>query len=259
MKNTENPLAVKFKSKEQDLQSTLPTKSIVGIRLDGRAFHTFTKQNKFRRPYDEALMDTMNKTARFIMEKALSGVMFGYAQSDEITIFFTDTVTDRSQLPFDGKVAKLLSICASAASVGFLRNMPDCEGYPMFDARLFLLDSLDEVQEYMDWRRLDARKNAVTMAAEMVATRTELHGLSNKGRLDLLKGTDYEVLPEDFMNGRLILRTNVTKNPVWVDKRTGIIKTMEISAQEWAVQPAFRDKTEEVVNSFRDTLILGGK
>lgn len=141
-------------------------------------------------------------------------------------------MNEKSELSFNGRVEKMTSILASVATGSFLRHSPDVEGIPVFDARAFVLDDMDEVQEYMDWRRLDARKNAVTMATSTLYSHKELLGVSTPERAALLEGTEYEVLPDDFFNGRLVFKGH--------DDRRGIVVT-----------PALRDVTEALVNRFR--------
>lgn len=225
------PLSRKFKDKESQFRIVIPKKSIVAVRLDGKAFHSFTKQ--YERPYDLNFMDAMNSVAKGIIESnTLSGFMFAYVQSDEVTVFFNDTMNEKSELSFNGRVEKMTSILASVATGSFLRHSPDVKGLPLFDARVLVLEDVDEVQEYMDWRRLDARKNAITMAVSMLYTHKELLEISTPDRLALLDGTKYEVLPDDFFNGRLVFRGH--------DDRRGIV-----------VIPALRDVTEALVNRFR--------
>lgn len=232
MNEKKRPLNQKFKAKEAQFRTMVPAKSIVGVRLDGKSFHSFTRQ--YARPYDNDFMDAMNAVAKGIIEtNVVSGFMFAYVQSDEVTTFFTDTMSQKAELALSGRVEKMTSILASTATGSFLRHSPNVEGIPVFDARVFVLDDMDELQEYMDWRRLDARKNAVTMATSMLYSHKELLGVSTPERAALLEGTEYEVLPDGFFNGRLVFKG-------YDDDRRGVVVT-----------PALRDVTEELVNRFR--------
>jgi len=56
-----DPLAEPFKATEAAYRLTLPSHSIVGIRLDGRAFGSFTRA--FERPYSDVFMDAMDTAA----------------------------------------------------------------------------------------------------------------------------------------------------------------------------------------------------
>ena len=68
-------------------KNVLTNRMPVIIRLDGCAFHTFTK--KFERPFDMILKETMNDTMLELCKK-IPGCVFGYTQSDEITLILID-------------------------------------------------------------------------------------------------------------------------------------------------------------------------
>lgn len=246
-----DPNSVLFKDKENQLRTFVDTDKIVGLRLDGRAFHTFTRG--FEKPYDLNLMNAMDEATRTVMKKAFGKVLFGYTQSDEISIFLP-AKGSLDVMDFKGSIQKMVSISASTATVGFLKGLGN-EGintedlYPTFDSRVFLLDNADELQKYMDWRRLDARKNAFTMAAEAVATKKELHKLNTPGRIELLKGTKFEHLPEGFVNGRLTLSENYLTDTTYVDRRTGETVTVEgVTRTRMVTTPAYRDLVEQTIN-----------
>ena len=94
----------------------LTRRTPVIIRLDGKAFHTFTKG--FKRPYDEIFHEAMNKTMKYLCEN-IQGCKIGYTQSDEITLLLTDFDTLTSDAWFDYEVQKLCSISASMATLVF--------------------------------------------------------------------------------------------------------------------------------------------
>lgn len=233
------------------MRTYLPTNSIVGIRLDGKAFHTFTKQYDY--PYDRRFMDAMNATASAIFSDLIMGSMFAYVQSDEITIFFTDKMGQKSDLMFNGAVQKIISISASLATGAFMRAEPTCKNIPMFDARLFILEDLDEVQEYMDWRRLDARKNAITMAASVFKSHKELMNIPTTERMEFIKGTHLEKLPDDFFNGRILFREKY--ETVVEFTRHGETVVQDVVRDRVVVKPAIREDVSELVDSFRSRLI----
>ena len=86
------------------------------IRVDGKAFHTYTRG--FKKPFDEILGDTMRKVAIKLCEE-IPGAVLGYTQSDEITIVckYTDRIV--SQAWFNGRVRKIETIAASKATKWF--------------------------------------------------------------------------------------------------------------------------------------------
>ena len=77
------------------------------IRLDGKAFHTFTKGMK--RPYDSLLVDTMQQTMLELC-KNIQGCKLGYTQSDEITLLLIDYTNLNTDAWFDYEVQKICSI-----------------------------------------------------------------------------------------------------------------------------------------------------
>ena len=240
-----DPSATLFKERELQWRTVLPENSLVGVRLDGKAFHTFTRQ--FAKPYDIMFMDAMDKTGMFVLDNLITGALFGYVQSDEITLFFTDKSAPEAQLLYAGKVEKILSTSASTASVGFLRAMPEVNGLPVFDARVFLIESAEELARYLDWRRMDARKNAITMASEHVAGAKRLDAVPTRERLALLAGTEWETLPEGFLYGRLLTREVFEETVTWTHKRTGEVHTQPATRSRWVSAPAVREATAQVV------------
>ena len=71
-------------------KTRLMRRTPVAIRLDGRAFHTFTRG--FEKPFDEILVTSMQDTMKYLCEE-IQGCVFGYTQSDEITLILIDYQT----------------------------------------------------------------------------------------------------------------------------------------------------------------------
>lgn len=88
------------------------------IRVDGRAFHTFTKG--FQKPFDDVLVRVMQDTMKYLCEN-IQGCVFGYTQSDEITLILIDYKKLNSEAWFDYEVQKMCSIVASMATMAFNR------------------------------------------------------------------------------------------------------------------------------------------
>lgn len=235
----------KFKNKEQDLQTILQPNRIVGMRMDGRSFSKFTKQ--FKAPYDNEFMNAMDKSAMFTMDNVIPSAMFAYVQSDEISIFFQ---ANAEGYIFGGRAEKILTTSSASATGSFLRTLPDVKGIPVFDARFFYLDNLVELQEYLDWRRLDARKNSITMAASSLFSHSQLKGKSTRERHALLQGTHLETLPDGFLNGRLITKKESMEDLTYVDKRDMQEKSIRVNRKTWVSEPALRERTAELVESF---------
>lgn len=82
------------------------------IRVDGKAFHTFTRG--MEKPFDRILMTTMQNTMKYLCEN-IQGCVFGYTQSDEITLVLTDYATITTDAWFGYNIQKMCSVSASMA------------------------------------------------------------------------------------------------------------------------------------------------
>ena len=97
-------------------KTRLMRRTPVAIRIDGKAFHTFTRG--FKRPFDEILIKSMQETTQYLCEH-IQGCVLGYTQSDEITLILVDYKNLDSSAWFDYEVQKLCSISASMATMAF--------------------------------------------------------------------------------------------------------------------------------------------
>ena len=104
---------------EQVPKTKLIRRMPVAIRLDGRAFHTFTKG--FQKPFDKILMKSMQETMQYLCEN-IQGCVFGYTQSDEITLILVDYKNLTSTAWFDYDIQKVCSIAASMATMAFMKT-----------------------------------------------------------------------------------------------------------------------------------------
>lgn len=94
----------------------LPRRTNTIIRLDGRAFHSYTRG--LQRPYDLDFMSDMDETAKFLCEN-IQGCKLAYVQSDEISLLLTDFEDITTEAWFDGNVQKMVSISAAMAAAKF--------------------------------------------------------------------------------------------------------------------------------------------
>ena len=113
-----NSLEDRMKNYEQVSKERLMRRCPVIIRIDGRAFHTFTRG--FRRPFDEVLVKTMQDTTKFLCEN-IQNCVFGYTQSDEISLVLVDYQKLNTDAWFDNEIQKICSITASMATMAFNR------------------------------------------------------------------------------------------------------------------------------------------
>lgn len=177
------------------------------VRLDGRAFHTFTA--KLQRPYDYTMSFCMIETAKYLVEQTHARI--AYTQSDEITIIIE--AGEDGQLLFGGKFHKLTSVIAGMCSARFARlaveKLPETtHRYPCFDARAFNVPSRDEAANVVLWRWFDARKNSISALAQSVFTHSELQGKDTKQMREMLleKHYDWDTYPAWFRHGTFLQR-----------------------------------------------------
>jgi tRNA(His) guanylyltransferase len=194
------------------------------IRIDGKAFHTYTKG--LERPFDLGLMEDMNKTTEYLCQN-IQGAKFGYVQSDEISILITDYDDISTHAWFDGNLQKMSSIAASLATAKFnqLRMARACfddvikEDAPiykddiedfklaMFDARVFQIPYREEVFNYFIWRQQDASRNSISSVAQANFSSKELNGKKTSDMQDMLmleKGINWNDFSPREKRGALI-------------------------------------------------------
>ena len=178
------------------------------VRVDGRAFHTFTRG--LDRPYDEGFNRAMIETAEYLVGETHAKV--AYTQSDEITLVFWNE-SHTSEPLFGGKFFKLTSVLASLTTARFITLIPalipaKVGELPTFDARIFQVPNLHEAANLLLWRWLDARKNSISMAAQAHYSSKQLHGKTQADRLRLLEkaGFDWHALPDRLKWGTFIQR-----------------------------------------------------
>ena len=103
---------------EQIPKTKLMRRTPVIIRIDGKAFHTFTRG--FQKPFDDVLIKTMQETTKYLCEN-IQGCVLGYTQSDEITLVLIDYQRFETSAWFDYEIQKMCSIAASMATIAFNR------------------------------------------------------------------------------------------------------------------------------------------
>ena len=101
MGNKRDSLGDRMKRYENVPKVSLVRRMPVIIRLDGKAFHTFTRG--FVKPFDSVLMQTMNDTMKYLCEN-IQGCVMAYTQSDEISLVLIDYQTLTSDAWFDNNV-----------------------------------------------------------------------------------------------------------------------------------------------------------
>lgn len=194
-------LGDRMKQYEGIPKTSLMRRNPVIIRIDGKAFHTFTRG--FQRPFDDILIESMQETMKYLCEN-IQGCKIGYCQSDEISLLITDYENINTAAWFDYQVQKICSIAASMATLAFNRafdsrvdaidndifNGDDDYDFnylsalhkaqekgAMFDARCFSIPK-EEVCNYFLWRQNDCVRNSIQMVAQANFSHKQLQNKS---------------------------------------------------------------------------------
>lgn len=258
MSNNKDSLGDRMKKSYEYITRTFLTRRIpVIIRLDGKAFHTFTRG--FDKPFDGVLMRSMQRTMKYMCEN-VQGCVFGYTQSDEITLVLTDYAKTTTDAWFGYNVQKMASVAASMATLAFDRFFAeeyDDFGNKMvghcdvsskerklwdkyreahkrgaiFDARAFSVPK-DEVCNCLIWRQQDAVRNSIEAAGQAHFSARELHKKSTEEIRQMLLGKEINWLEfsTDCKRGSCCYRVQVTEDVQIPDRGT-----VTVTRNRWVV------------------------
>lgn len=189
---------------EDALRVFLPRRTYTVIRIDGRAFHTFTRD--LDRPYCRELAHALDRSALVLCQEMI-GCRFAYGQSDEYSFLLTDFETPDAPCWFDGNVQKMVSVSASIFTAAFSAHYP-AKRTATFDSRVMIISQRAEVEQYFLWRQLDAAANSLNMLAAAHYSHTELLGKSTAEKHELLHahGVNWAKERADFKRGRVVRR-----------------------------------------------------
>ena len=226
----------RMKRYEAASKTYLTPRTPVIIRIDGKAFHTFTRG--FKKPFDEILVKTMQDTMRCLCEN-IQGCVLGYTQSDEITLVLVDYKNIYTTPWFNYSIQKCVSVAASMATMAFnmafnknIRNtkffeyeidpvyIKASEMGAMFDARVFNIPK-EEVTNCIYWRQLDASRNSIESLGFAHFSQKEMQGKSCSQVQDMLmleKGINWNDLPTTYKRGSCCVRRQVEDaiRPIWI-------------------------------------------
>lgn len=196
----------------------------VSIRLDGKAFHTLTRE--MDKPVDLRFQSCMWATAKTLCEK-IQGVRLAYTQSDEISLLLVDYDSIKTQGWFDYDLQKMVSISASIATAAFnrefqqrivkngflqapLQGEPDRDAH--FDSRAWNLPA-HEVTNYFIWRQQDATRNSISSLAQAHFSHKELQGKKSAEMQDMLvlqKKVNWNDCPTPQKRGVCVVKETYT-------------------------------------------------
>lgn len=211
-------LGDRMKGYESVTESRLTPRTPLVLRLDGKAFHQYTKGLK--RPWDETLHDVMDMVATELCH-VVQGAQVAYVQSDEISILVHTYKTFEAQPYFDGRVQKIVSVTASMAAAHFtaeswrlfddpvnpVANKASKIRLAFFDCRAFVMPESD-VCNYFLWRQQDATRNSVQMLARSLYSHKECNNKNGSQLQDMCmeKGQNWNDVATRYKRGRCIVK-----------------------------------------------------
>lgn len=249
-KKNHDSLGDRMKAYEYIPRTYLTRRIPVIIRLDGKAFHTFTKG--MTRPFDRHLMTTMQNTMKYLCEN-IQGCVFGYTPSDEITLVLTDYETISTDAWFGYHIQKMTSVSASMATLAFNRffseeveqTCNDIAGLwaffrefrgedaqqptettdyfnrlkskrwsAMFDARAFSIPK-EEVCNCLIWRQQDATRNSIESVGQAYFSAKQLHKKNCNMIQEMLwseKDINWNDFPTDCKRGACCYRVTESQS-----------------------------------------------
>ena len=213
----------------------LTRRTPVIIRIDGKAFHTFTRGMK--KPFDDVLVKTMQDTMKYLCEN-IQGCVLGYTQSDEISLVLTDYAELTTDAWFGNNLQKMCSVSASMATLAFnkafTRNIlkqskrlyteyldeKDASYIEaleiamnkgaMFDSHVFTIPR-EEVCNYFLWRQQDSTRNSIQSVGQANFSAKDFHKKSTKDIQDMLmtqKGVNWNDYSTTLKRGSCCIKVD---------------------------------------------------
>lgn len=179
----------------------LPMRLPVLMRLDGKAFHTWTKN--LDKPFDDGFIKAMSETALYLCEE-IHTAQFAYIQSDEISVLLHNYKRLKTRPFFDNEVQKMASVSAGMASAFFTLASGRIA---VFDSRVSAYPE-SEVVNYFIWRQKDAERNSVQMLARSLFGQRELSGKKQSDLHEMMhgRGINWSHLPAHKKRGFGVVR-----------------------------------------------------
>lgn len=210
------------------------------VRVDGKAFHSFTRG--FDKPFDMAFIAAMRSAALRVLKEA-SGAQAAYVQSDEASFLLTDYQTVDTQAWFDYNKAKVESVAASVMTAAFNDDIRSEKGNSVkslafFDARAFNLPR-EEVVNYFLWRARDWARNSLSMYCQAFFSHKELQGKNAEQQHEMLHG---------------IGKNWATDNPAMVKNGTFIVRATGGPTQPFVEREHITPEYATIDNTLHDVI-----
>lgn len=249
-------LGTRQKGYEAVYKQKLVPKMPIVLRIDGKAFHTFTKGMK--KPFDDLLMDSMQQTMLALC-KDIPTCKLGYTQSDEITIVCICDDMKKTEGLYDYKVQKILSVIASKATRYFnkiffenveklqhdkdvFKSVVDVNVYKKklfaaeFDCRVINIPEWDVINNLI-WRQQDATRNSIQMLGQSYFSQKQLDKKNTSQIMDMLmlrENVNWNDLATAKKRGSCCYRkenNNNKRNPWYLDNDMPILTEEQARAK----------------------------
>ena len=220
-------LLERMKLYENCYDFTLPIKTPIIIRVDGRAFHSL----KLNKPFDQIFIEAMISTA-FRLFKKVQNAKLAYTQSDEISLLLIDYETKETQPWFGNRMSKMISISAAIASTFFSEYMRKMKKLNIdmveFDSRVFILP-MHEVENYFIQRHSDCVRNSISSVAQSHFSDKMIRGKKKEELLEMLNKIGLKFW-EDYSNhekfGSIIVGEETKSAPTTIGEWKELIKPL---------------------------------
>jgi len=199
----------------------LPRRTYILIRLDGKAFHSYTRN--LNKPFDFGFIDDLSDSARVLCE-SIQGCQIGYCFSDEVSVLVTDFENKNTEAWFDNNLQKMCSVSASKLTFEFsLRRVYKEIQYEidfstlketLFDSRVWVIPDSVEIENYFIERQQDCVRNSIHMLARSLYSHKELKNKNCNEMQELIfqKGENWDSTYPTAKRGSLIFK----KDGIWI-------------------------------------------
>lgn len=218
-------------SSKQNLMRGVP----VILHINGKSFHSYAKN--FQKPFDEVLLESMRKSILYLC-KHIQGCVFGYTQSDKISLLLIDYQTHHSDAWYDYDVQKICSDAAAMSTMIFnkifreqvaLLSKEDAhETERLYSQKIGLAKFMvhaynvpkNDVCNYFIWKQNDCRNNSVMQVGKWYLDANELNGCSIERIQEKLLDKhqiDWNDYPIHLQRGSCCIKTrNVNEHGKWI-------------------------------------------
>ena len=202
-------LGDRMKAFEDSWKVKFPPRMPIIVRIDGRAFHTYTKG--LIKPYHPELHLSMIYAMRLLMLDIGSTIVLGYTQSDEASIFIHTYNKFDTESWFGGEKFKIETVCSSIFTSQFNHQFK-LDKLASFDARAFVLPK-EEVYNYFLWRQRDCVRNAVLSYAKHKFGHTRIQNKNVTQLIDMI-GPEWGQVNQKFVYGTFLHCTGDMSSPL---------------------------------------------